>query len=126
MIRKPAAVLWEYPSGVRQPQIAQPVPVGPNRIAFSSGYGVGTELLEIKTDDGLDDGILACIDARDGSRKWKQGRYGHGQILLVGETCSRRPRKTAKSSSWRRRRGAERTHPLPRFLRQYHPAAICF
>jgi outer membrane protein assembly factor BamB len=70
------------------------VPVGPNRVAFSSSYGVGTELLEIKKDDagnlsvhpvwktlkfrvkmssffhrdgylyGLDDGILACIDAR--------------------------------------------------------------
>ena len=45
---KTGAVLWEYPWGVRQPQIAQPVPVGPNRVAFSSSYGVGTELLEIK------------------------------------------------------------------------------
>ena len=45
---KTGAVLWEYPWGRRQPQIAQPVPVGPNRVAFSSGYGVGTELLEIK------------------------------------------------------------------------------
>ncbi len=22
---------------------------------------------------------------RDGSRKWKAGRYGHGQLLLVGD-----------------------------------------
>ncbi len=34
---------------------------------------------------GLNDGILACIDARDGSPKWKEGRYGHGQILLIGD-----------------------------------------
>jgi outer membrane protein assembly factor BamB len=76
---------------------------------------VGTELLEIKKDDadkvsaqrvwkrlkfrvkmssfihrdgylyGLDDGILACIDARDGSPKWKEGRYGHGQILFIDD-----------------------------------------
>ena len=32
---------------------------------------------------GLDDGILACVDARDGSQRWKEGRYGHGQGLLV-------------------------------------------
>jgi outer membrane protein assembly factor BamB len=34
---------------------------------------------------GLDDGILACVDLASGRRRWKQGRYGHGQILLVGE-----------------------------------------
>jgi outer membrane protein assembly factor BamB len=32
---------------------------------------------------GLDDGILQCIDLKDGSSKWKKGRYGHGQLLLV-------------------------------------------
>jgi outer membrane protein assembly factor BamB len=34
---------------------------------------------------GLDNGILQCIDLKDGSSKWKQGRYGHGQLLLVGD-----------------------------------------
>jgi outer membrane protein assembly factor BamB len=33
---------------------------------------------------GLDDGILECIDPRTGKVKWKDGRYGHGQILLAG------------------------------------------
>jgi len=32
---------------------------------------------------GLDEGILACIDARTGERKWKGGRYGYGQVLLA-------------------------------------------
>jgi outer membrane protein assembly factor BamB len=32
---------------------------------------------------GFDGGILACIDLRDGRRKWKGGRYGHGQLLLL-------------------------------------------
>jgi outer membrane protein assembly factor BamB len=32
---------------------------------------------------GFDGSILACIDLTDGSRKWKGGRYGHGQLLLL-------------------------------------------
>ena len=34
---------------------------------------------------GLSDGILECIELETGGRKWKGGRYGHGQILLVGD-----------------------------------------
>ena len=34
---------------------------------------------------GLDDGILACVDLVTGARKWKDGRYGHGQVLLAGD-----------------------------------------
>jgi outer membrane protein assembly factor BamB len=32
---------------------------------------------------GFDGSILACIDLQDGRRKWKGGRYGHGQIVLL-------------------------------------------
>lgn len=32
---------------------------------------------------GLDNGILACVDAETGDRMWKGGRYGHGQLLLA-------------------------------------------
>ena len=32
---------------------------------------------------GFDGSILACIDLEDGKRKWKGGRYGHGQIVLL-------------------------------------------
>jgi outer membrane protein assembly factor BamB len=32
---------------------------------------------------GFDGSILACIDLKDGKRKWKGGRYGHGQLLLL-------------------------------------------
>ena len=92
-----------------------PVVVSSNRVLFSSGYGYGAELLEISHDAnakfsaalvwksnrmkakfahlfvrdgnlyGLDDGILACVNLADGSQRWKEGRYGHGQGLLVGE-----------------------------------------
>jgi outer membrane protein assembly factor BamB len=34
---------------------------------------------------GFDGSILACIDLNDGTRKWKGGRYGHGQLVLLPE-----------------------------------------
>jgi outer membrane protein assembly factor BamB len=27
---------------------------------------------------------MACLDASSGEQKWKEGRYGHGQEILVG------------------------------------------
>jgi hypothetical protein len=32
---------------------------------------------------GFDARILACIDLEDGKRKWKGGRYGNGQLMLL-------------------------------------------
>ena len=32
---------------------------------------------------GFDGRILSCIDLKDGSRKWKGGRYGQGQMVLL-------------------------------------------
>ncbi|MGQ0634692.1 MAG: outer membrane protein assembly factor BamB family protein [Planctomycetaceae bacterium] len=85
------------------------------RIFFSTGYGTGAVLLQVAPGDagwnvtelwkapnemktkfttpvrlrdgiyGLDDGILACLDLSTGKRRWKGGRYQHGQILLAGE-----------------------------------------
>ncbi|MEO2008566.1 MAG: PQQ-binding-like beta-propeller repeat protein [Pirellulaceae bacterium] len=36
---------------------------------------------------GLSDGILECVRIEDGKRAWKvgEGRFGHGQVLLVGD-----------------------------------------
>jgi outer membrane protein assembly factor BamB len=34
---------------------------------------------------GLSEEILECVDLDSGKRKWKAGRFGHGQILGVGE-----------------------------------------
>ncbi len=33
----------------------------------------------------LNDGVMACIDPDSGKRLWQGGRYGHGQLLLVGD-----------------------------------------
>ncbi len=35
---------------------------------------------------GFDGAILACIDLKDGSRRWRKGRYGKGQVLLLEDS----------------------------------------
>ena len=101
------------PTDVATVNSAQPIPTGPNTLFISAGYGHGAALLEIAAQGsdyaarqvwfsnrmknkfnssalhngylyGLDEGILACIDARTGEQKWKGGRYGYGQLLLAG------------------------------------------
>jgi outer membrane protein assembly factor BamB len=111
------SVLWSYPWGKGFPHVSIPIPYQTNQLLFSSGYGVGAELLQIDPPSpqtnawqaeriwrsgrmkakfsnlvskegfayGLDDGILACINLADGSQAWKEGRYGHGQGLLIGD-----------------------------------------
>ena len=32
---------------------------------------------------GNDAGIFTCVDLKTGERKWKGGRYGKGQVLLL-------------------------------------------
>ncbi len=108
------AVLWTHGWKGDHPHVAVPVVIGDDRVLFSSGYGHGSELLQIKAGSdgrmsalrlwkslklkakftnvvlhegfiyGLDDGILACLDAATGELKWKDGRYGHGQNIRVG------------------------------------------
>jgi outer membrane protein assembly factor BamB len=107
------ALLWEFPWATNDGiNVAQPVVIGDNRVFVSSGYGVGGAVLEIARDGdrltarevwrthrmkntfttsvhhdgfiyGLDEGILACLDAASGELKWKAGRYGEGQVLLA-------------------------------------------
>jgi outer membrane protein assembly factor BamB len=108
-----AAVLWTRPWGTGFPLVANPVEIPGNRLLVSAGYAVGSELLEVVRDSGgtlqasnvwsskrlkakfsnpirigslvvgLDDGILAAIDIADGSQRWKEGRYGHGQGVWI-------------------------------------------
>ena len=86
-----------------------------HRLLISSGYGRGSALLSVHRDSsgewttqevwksktlkskfssvvirdqyayGLDDGILSCLSLEDGTRRWKSGRYGYGQLILVNE-----------------------------------------
>ena len=34
---------------------------------------------------GFDGSIMTCIDLKDGTRKWKGGRYGAGQLVLLAD-----------------------------------------
>jgi outer membrane protein assembly factor BamB len=34
---------------------------------------------------GFNDALFTCINLKDGKAKWKEGRYGHGQVLLLPE-----------------------------------------
>ena len=102
-------------SPIRAECVAQPVPLADDKLLVSTGYGVGAKLYHISRNPagefnvsvvwetiylkakftnivyykgylyGLDDGIFACINAADGTRQWKRGRYGHGQTLLVSD-----------------------------------------
>ena len=108
-------LLWEYPWNEMTQHVAQPIPLPDDRIFVSTGYGIGSELIQISKNSqdeftaeriwksprlkakfanmvykdgyiyGLDDGVLVCLDLADGQRKWKRGRYGHGQLILVDD-----------------------------------------
>ena len=108
-------LLWEYPwvtdMGI---SVAQPLLLGTDRVFLSAGYGHGAAVFEVtRTGDGfstrtvwdntrmknkftssvlhqgyiygLDEAILACLDAATGDLKWKGGRYGYGQVMLAGD-----------------------------------------
>jgi outer membrane protein assembly factor BamB len=106
-------VLWEYPWKTDYDvNASQPLVIGNDRIFVSSGYGTGAAVIELTKNGemftprevwrnimmknqftssvfhegfiyGLDESILACVDAATGVRKWKGGRYGYGQVMLA-------------------------------------------
>ena len=108
-------LLWEYPWTVPiVPNIAQPLIINNTRLFLSAGYGKGAALVELTPAGdrftaatvwetnrmknkfsssvlidgyiyGLDESILACIDAATGELLWKGGRYGYGQLLAAGD-----------------------------------------
>ncbi len=100
---------WDTDMGIN---VSQPIVVANNRFFISSGYGKGASLIEVTGSGnsfqarslwsniamknkfnssvlhdghvyGLDEGILTCIDVNTGTRKWKGGRYGYGQVILA-------------------------------------------
>ena len=109
------AELWTHEVPSEQPRAAQPLQVSANRVLFSIGYGIGSRVFELGTTEaaglaaklmwatprlkskfanmilhegsvyGLDDGVFVCLDAETGERRWKEGRFGHGQLILAGK-----------------------------------------
>jgi outer membrane protein assembly factor BamB len=106
---------WLVMQGRMAPHnMAQPLLLASNRFLLSSSYGKGCEAVEISRAPagfsartlwknmalknhftssilwrgyvyGLDEDILVCLDAQTGERKWKDGRYGYGQIIASGD-----------------------------------------
>jgi outer membrane protein assembly factor BamB len=102
---------WSTPMGI---SVAQPLLLGEDRVFVSAGYGHGAAVIGVSQSGGrfvtrtiwenlrmknkftssvlheghiygLDESILACVEAATGELKWKAGRYGYGQILLAGD-----------------------------------------
>jgi outer membrane protein assembly factor BamB len=94
--------------------ITQPLVLDGDRVFVTSAYDVGCAMLQVTESAGqwavkplwqnkvmrcklsspvayqghiygLDEGILACVDQQTGARKWRDGRYRHGQVLLVND-----------------------------------------
>ncbi len=106
-------LLWEHPwKTYMDINAAQPVVVSDNRVFVSSGYGVGAAVIELAKEGetfsvrevwrnirmknqfsgsvfhdgyiyGMDEAILACVDAATGDLAWKGGRYGYGEVVLA-------------------------------------------
>jgi outer membrane protein assembly factor BamB len=102
----------DYEWKIAQFRALQPHVVGSDTILLPTGMNMGTRAIRIKKSNGQydaeelwtsrqlkpdfvdlvtyhghaygnDGGILTCIDLQTGERKWKGGRYGKGQILLL-------------------------------------------
>ena len=108
-------VLWTFPWPGSIAKVSQPIPAGSDRIFVTAGDGMKCHLLQIKAEaDGLlscdavwsgkyprtkfsspavignfayaiDDGQLGCVDLADGRRVWREGAYGYGQHLVIGD-----------------------------------------
>jgi len=115
LVPEDGALIWELPWRVPNvPNIAQPIVLADNRVFLSAAYGHGATVIELTRTAGqvtvstvwrnnrmknkfsssvlrdgyiygLDEAILACIDAATGELQWKGGRYGYGQLLLAGD-----------------------------------------
>lgn len=104
--------LWQHEwasQGVAR--IVQPLVLGDD-VFVGTGFGTGTRRVNAQSQDGqwlvserwttnrfnpyfndlvhhegylygFDGGFFICVDATSGERKWKRGRYGDGQVLLV-------------------------------------------
>ena len=107
------AILWDYSWDTQMGiNISQPLVVDKDRFFISAGYGKGCALVEVIPDGqrfvarkvwenirlktkfnspvlhdgyvyGLDEGILTCLNVDTGEQKWKDGRFGYGQVLLA-------------------------------------------
>jgi outer membrane protein assembly factor BamB len=104
--------LWRYPC--KDLNLAQPLVLAGDRVFISSGTLNGSQLLHVRREGdgyavekvwssrmlsarysnpvatadaiyGLDNGVLVCLDAATGARRWRGRYYGVGQLLRSGD-----------------------------------------
>jgi outer membrane protein assembly factor BamB len=108
-------VLWEHSAATPgAPRSLQPHALDDGRVLISSEGDIGVALLDVKRDGekwsvnqrwasremkpsfndfvvheghayGFDGAVFCCLDLETGVRRWKGGRYGHGQVLLLAD-----------------------------------------
>ena len=105
------SIRWTFEWPGSFPKVGQPVAAGTNRLLITSSYGVKSHLLEVRDTPqpkiiwaesnprtkfssasisagyayALDEGTLCCVKLVNGERAWREGRYGYGQQIRVGE-----------------------------------------
>lgn len=101
---------WPLSGGMAR--VVQPAFIGEQAVMLGTGYGEGTKRFDLVHADGkwstkqtwlskdlkpyyndfvihdgyaygFDHNIVVCVDLETGKKKWKQGRYGFGQMLLL-------------------------------------------
>jgi len=105
--------LWDYPAAApNSTRSVQPIAVGSNQVLISSELDIGVALLDVKADGGnwlvtkkwqsramkpsfndfvlhqghlygFDGAVFCCVELETGKRKWREGRYGHGQVIAL-------------------------------------------
>lgn len=105
--------LWEFSAPIPgAPRSVEVNVFGPGKIVVATESGIGMVLLEVRREGeqwsaipgpasnefkpafsdfvvhnglvfGFDGAIFACVDIETGKRRWKKGRYGHGQVVLL-------------------------------------------
>ena len=108
-------MLWQYELPAQgAPRAIQPRVIGPQQVLIASETDLGTGLLQVSGENnhwkmerqwksrslkpsfndlvvqdnfayGFDGAIFCCIELKSGQRQWKDGRYGHGQVLLLAD-----------------------------------------
>jgi outer membrane protein assembly factor BamB len=105
---------WQFPieRAVGVPSVVQACQVGPDSFVLGAGAAFGLERVRVAPDGksvtrawvtrqmkpsfsdmvyhdgfvyGFDGTVFCCVDAASGTRRWRDGRYGAGQVLLLAD-----------------------------------------
>jgi outer membrane protein assembly factor BamB len=109
------SIAWKFtPVGWKGPSIVQMQQIDGSSLIVPLGDGIGTTRLQVTRDGdrwnvseqwssrqlkptfndfvyhdgylyGFDRNIFTCVDVENGKRRWKRGRYGFGQVVLLAD-----------------------------------------